>query len=98
MIVQIERVYEILAGFAAEDIQLRLHMANAQRQALAEAQGARIDELEGELRIRLEAEGAAATPDLEAVPNEPEPEESDDGDPDGGRRSFDAAADADESS
>lgn len=54
MQVSIEAIYAILTAAATGDTRLRLHLENAERQALAEAQAARIEELETELRTRID--------------------------------------------
>ena len=76
--IPIERVFEILVSYSADDVQLRLHLSNAQRQTLAEVQLLRITELENELRVRLEQDANEGDPELAAVPDEPESEEPDD--------------------
>ena len=57
--ITIEAIYAILTAAAAGDKRLRLHLENAERQALAEAQAARIEELEAELRERIAADAQA---------------------------------------
>ena len=56
MQVTIETIYAILTAASAGDKRLRLHLENAERQAIAEAQAARIEELEAELRDRIAAD------------------------------------------
>lgn len=79
--IPIERVFEVLLSYAASDVQLRLHIENAQRQTLAEVQTVRIDELEDEIRRRLDEESVQAedvVPELAAVEDD-EPNEVDEG-------------------
>ena len=73
--IELERIYEILRAYAISDDVLRLHMDNAERQASVEAQGvtietqaSRIEELESEIRRRLDA-------DADAEPDDSRPEE-----------------------
>ena len=78
--VPIERVFEVLLGAAADDVPLRLHIENAQRQVLAEVQLVRIEALESELRVRLEADAVERDQDAElaAVPDDPADDDAED--------------------